>query len=124
MPAGIVIYTGNILPLFDFYMNALSFSECDRDEGYALLQHGDCELVLMETEIARLAGASTQPPTPREAVAIKPVFFLDVTLESLRAGIIQFGGHLQEPKSWQFDGRTVCDGYDCDGNVFQLRTKG
>ena len=57
----------------------------------------------------------------RESVALKPVFFVKNNLPTLQALIEKFGGGLREPKDWTLNGYVVCDGWDSDGNIFQLR---
>ena len=38
---------------------------------------------------------------------------------------IELGGAIDAPqREWHFDGATVCDGYDPEGNILQLREPG
>ena len=63
-----------------------------------------------------------QPPKARASTPIKPVFFVDREFSEYREKITLNGGCFNpEEKQWEFNGHTVCDGWDIEGNVFQLR---
>jgi predicted enzyme related to lactoylglutathione lyase len=64
------------------------------------------------------------PPEPREDTPLKLVFGVeDIGRARLRAA--ELGGAVNATaREWQFDGDTVCDGIDPEGNVFQLRQTG
>jgi hypothetical protein len=74
--------------------------------------------VLLETEVSKKASSTGKA---REDATIKPSFFIDVPLELVGEKIKEKGGALYQPKSWNFGSRQVCDGCDCEGNIFQLR---
>tara|TARA_R110001599_G_scaffold226761_1_gene425862 strand:- start:5205 stop:5438 length:234 start_codon:yes stop_codon:yes gene_type:complete len=57
----------------------------------------------------------------REDTPIKPTFFIDIPLELIGEKIKEKNGAIYQPKSWRLEGRQVCDGCDCEGNIFQLR---
>jgi hypothetical protein len=49
------------------------------------------------------------------------VFFVG-SIAHAREAAVKFEGALNGAgREWPFDGATVCDGYDPEGNVFQLR---
>ncbi|MCC5904552.1 MAG: hypothetical protein JJT87_21795 [Halomonas sp.] len=79
---------------------------------------GDAELVLLETEVSKKALSTDNA---REDTPIKPTFFIDIPLELISEKIKEQGGAIYQPKGWSFGGRQVCDGCDCEGNIFQLR---
>ncbi len=118
MKTGLVIYASSIRRLVEFYGRVFGFEVLERDEFYALLMAGSFELVLLETDVSK---KSLSTDKAREGTPIKPVFFMDVPVEQVGERIKQNGGRLYPPKSWEFDGRQVCDGCDCEGNIFQLR---
>jgi hypothetical protein len=61
------------------------------------------------------------PPVRRSEAAIKLVFFVPSIL-SARESAAAFGGSLNAAdKQWSFNGFTVCDGLDPEGNVIQVR---
>ncbi len=61
------------------------------------------------------------PPARRENTAVKLVFVID-SLADARAAAAAAGGGLNAPdQEWDFQGARVCDGFDPEGNVIQLR---
>jgi len=67
--------------------------------------------------------ALSDPPARRTDTPIKLVFFVG-SIEAAREQAGALGGALDAPDSqWQFQGGAVCDGYDPEGNVFQLRER-
>ena len=118
MRSGLVIYSSSIHRLAEFYCHVFGFEVFENDESYALLMAGNFELVLLETEASKRALSKDKA---REDTPIKPTFFIDAPLELMSEKIKQKGGAIYQPKSWNFGGRQVCDGCDCEGNVFQLR---
>ncbi|WP_200177101.1 VOC family protein [Ectothiorhodospira shaposhnikovii] len=118
MRTGLVIYSSSIQRLVEFYCRVFGFDILESDESYALLINGNFELVVLETEISR-KWPSTEKA--RENTPIKPIFFIDVSLDLISGKIKENGGSVYQPKSWEFGGRQVCDGCDCEGNIFQLR---
>jgi predicted enzyme related to lactoylglutathione lyase len=61
-----------------------------------------------------------KPPVVREATAIKLAFRVK-DIAKARETAAQLGGLIySSDREWQHDGSTICDGYDSDGNVFQL----
>lgn len=123
MQTGLAIYANQLERLLEFYQTVVPFELMERDADYALLKHGDFELVLLETEVSKDFKSVEPSSSPREQVALKPTFFVDSDLESLAKKIHALGGGLREPKDWTFGGRQVCDGWDSEGNIFQLRLK-
>lgn len=118
MRTGLVIYSSSIRRLTEFYCQVFGFDVQESDESYSLLMTGDFELVLLETAMSKKA---LRTDSAREDTPIKPVFFIDVQLELISQKIKENGGTVYQPKSWEFGGRQVCDGCDCEGNIFQLR---
>ena len=118
MKTGLVIYSSSIHRLAEFYSHVFGFEVSEKDESYALLIAGSFELVLLETEVSKKAAITGKA---REDTPIKPSFFVDTPLELVGEKIKERGGAIYQPKSWNFGGRQVCDGCDCEGNIFQLR---
>lgn len=118
MSLGLVIYAQDLPALSDFYQQSLGFTRIDGDDSYAQLTLGTAELVILQTK-GTFTNASTEP---RANVAIKPVLFVDQDLAKLRDAITSKGGFLKPAAAeWQFGDKTVCDGHDPEGNIFQLR---
>jgi predicted enzyme related to lactoylglutathione lyase len=60
------------------------------------------------------------PPTVRENSSIKLAFQV-TDLAQARQIAAQLGGEVYpSEREWRYEGMTICDGYDPDGNVFQL----
>lgn len=118
MKTGLIIYSSSIHRLVEFYCYVFGFEVFEKDESYALLMAGGFELVLLETEVSKKAFGTDKA---REDTPIKPSFFIDVPLELVGDKIKEKGGAIYQPKRWNFGGRQVCDGCDCEGNIFQLR---
>lgn len=95
---------------------------CHSDDHYIELESDSFQLVVLQIP-KRIADAIViaSPPERREDAAIKLVLFVQ-SIEHARTSALQLGGGVNTPdREWQFQGATVCDGYDPEGNVFQLR---
>ncbi len=119
---GAVIYAKDVMRVARFYKAVMGFRNSVEEAGYAKLEADGIELVIVQVPPALLQSFTLfDPPRRRENTAIKPVFFVE-TLSNLHDRAIEHGGLLDPTsKIWQFDGFDVCDGHDCEGNVFQLR---
>lgn len=53
MKTGLVIYASSIDRLISFYTHVFEFEVIESDKAYALLNDGDFELVLLETEVSK-----------------------------------------------------------------------
>ncbi|MEM1425211.1 MAG: VOC family protein [Cyanobacteria bacterium P01_H01_bin.130] len=120
MKTGLVLYASSISNLLDFYTHVFGFEIMERESTYSLLTEGEFELVLLETEISKGSKISYEP---REATPFKPTFFIESPLEFISKKIKDKGGSVYSPKNWEFGGRQVCDAYDCEGNIFQMRVR-
>jgi hypothetical protein len=61
------------------------------------------------------------PPVRRAEAAYKPVFFVP-SIETIRDVAASHGGMVEPAdREWNFNGFTVCDGTDPEGNVIQFR---
>lgn len=119
MRTGLVLYCQNLAGMMTFYQQVFDFDLIDQDSDYARLLCGDYELVLLvSAQSQKLQGSAAYP---REETALKPSFFVTETLAQMKQKIIARQGQLFEPKNWLFHGKQVCDGCDCEGNIFQLR---
>ncbi|MEM6822307.1 MAG: hypothetical protein AAF558_10250 [Verrucomicrobiota bacterium] len=121
MKTGLVIYAGQLNRLADFYTAAFDLAVVEHSDESIVLRHGTFELVILETTASSTLEHSSGPARPRESTPIKPAYFLDGDFETIREQVITGGGSLSAPKSWKFNGNLVCDGWDPEGNIFQLR---
>jgi catechol 2,3-dioxygenase-like lactoylglutathione lyase family enzyme len=105
-----------------FYSVVLGLSEASRDDDHILLESAGFQLVVHRIIVEGSAAREvTVPPTRRATAAFKPVFFVP-SISRLR-GVVEEHGGVMEPadREWSFNGVTVCDGLDPEGNVIQFR---
>ena len=119
MPLALVFYSNDIEALASFYKNVFQFSIADSDESYIRLLKEQLEIVILQAP----DQYKTTTVEARESTAIKPVFFTESEIDEIRNAVVENGGFFKSTHSeWQFNGHTVCDGHDIEGNIFQVRT--
>jgi len=120
--AGAVVYAKDLARVSRFYAQVAGLDIVHEVADHAVLESGDCELVVVAIPAAIAAGIHiATPPVRRENTALKLVFRVD-DLAAARALAEAAGGALNPPeREWDFQGARVCDGHDPEGNVFQLR---
>jgi len=121
--AGAVLFTTNLRSLTSFYEGVAGLSPFRSEEDHIRLEKGLFRLTVHKIP-ARYAKniKITTPPTVRENSAVKLAFNVD-DIARARQMAAQLGGAVYPPeREWHYEGMTVCDGYDPDGNVFQLFT--
>lgn len=119
---GAVLFAVNLDRVATFYSAVLGLTEAGRDDDHILMESPGFQLVVHRIPGGHSApGDITVPPTRRSTAAFKPVFFVP-SIASLR-GIAEANGGVMEPveREWSFNGVTVCDGLDPEGNVVQFR---
>jgi predicted enzyme related to lactoylglutathione lyase len=117
MQLGLVIYATQLEKLSAFYTEVFDLAVIESEEFFYILSNGITEIVLLETEFSKQLDITEH----RFATAIKPTFFIDTPLKEITSRVLKHGGHMFPAKKWEFGGRTVCDGCDPDGNIFQCR---
>lgn len=120
--SGVVIYAKAYKKLADFYSAMLPLKVVEQDDEFVLMESDSIELVILQVPTSMIETITiSNPPDPRENIAIKPVFFID-NIQSARKCAHDYGGVVNHSdKEWMFRGYRVCDGYDPEGNIFQLR---
>ena len=117
-----VIFAKDVAKLAVFYGEVVGMSEVYRDEhhivldekGFQLVIHGIPSWIAEQIEIA-------EPPVVREDTPIKVCLPVE-SLETARARARELGGKVgPKSKEWSTAGFRACDGYDPEGNVFQVR---
>lgn len=122
---GAVLFARNLDRVATFYSVMLGLSEASRADDHILLESPGFQLVVHRIIGGGFAaGELTGPAARRATAAFKPVFFVP-SISRLR-GIAETHGGILEPaeQEWSFDGVTVCDGVDPEGNVIQFREHG
>lgn len=120
--AGAVVYAKDISRMGQFYSEVVGLPVVKREQNFVLLQSPAFQItvVAMPPPIATQVPIAS-PPIQRENAAIKLCFSVS-SIEFARAAAKQFGGLMNEPeREWEFQGMSVCDGHDPEGNVIQVR---
>ena len=119
---GAVLFAKNLDRVATFYSVVLGLTEANRADDHILLESPGFQLVVHRIGVGgSVAGEITEQPTLRATAAFKPVFFVP-SIARLRGVAENYGG-VMEPvdQEWSFNGVTVCDGLDPEGNVIQFR---
>jgi hypothetical protein len=105
-----------------FYAAALNLRELERDDEHVHLMGPGLDLVVRQIPAALAAAIRIDhPPSRRDDVPVKLVFYLS-DICHLRETLSTHGGILDpSPKPWLFDGCEVWDALDPEGNVVQFR---
>jgi catechol 2,3-dioxygenase-like lactoylglutathione lyase family enzyme len=118
---GAVLFARSLDLVATFYANVLGLSEASRDDDHILLESPGFQLVVHRITSGGPAGEVATPPARRAKAAFKPVFFVP-SISRVRAIADRHGGVMDPPdREWSFNGVTVCDGVDPEGNVIQFR---
>lgn len=119
---GSVVYVKSLERVANFYEKLLSLSVVQAEGDHVILESEAIQLVLhaIPAHIAESISIS-EPPEVREETPIK-LFFPVASIAQARASSPALGGRVWPvEREWEFRGMRVCDGYDPEGNVFQLR---
>lgn len=119
---GAVLFAQSLDRVATFYSIVLGLNEKNRDVDHVLLESPGFQLVVHRiTRGGPAAGDTAGAPTRRAEAAFKPVFFVP-SISRLR-GVAATHGGIMEPadREWSFNGVTVCDAIDPEGNVIQFR---
>lgn len=122
LKAGAVLYGKDYLKLSQFYQTVLGMGLMEQDDEHVRLELAQSELVILQAP-KHIADAITiiKPPTPSGSNPIKIVYYIS-DIAKARQIAVDMNGYVNDAKTeWLFREATVCDGYDCEGNIFQLR---
>jgi predicted enzyme related to lactoylglutathione lyase len=122
--AGAVIYARDVERLTVFYSTVLGLQIADRDDEHVVLESPVFQLVVLRIppHISETMTIAV-PPVRRANAAIKPVFFVP-SITAVRESVAACGGVMNAAdQEWEFQGCTVCDGLDPEGNVVQFRER-
>lgn len=119
----LVVYAVDEQRLAGFYGDLLGLPVVETGEHFVVLASGDTELsvVRVPAEVSGLLPL-TDPPQVREDTPLKACFAVR-DLERARAVAAVGGGGLED-EEWGFRGLTRVDGWDPEGNVFQVTVPG
>lgn len=119
---GAVLFAENVEQVAAFYSGVLGLNQADRDSDHILLESPGFQLVVHRLVGEGQAASDSRPaPVRRATAAFKPVFFVP-SIARLRDAATTHGGVIESSEhEWSFNGVTVCDGLDPEGNVVQFR---
>ena len=119
---GLVIYAKDKDKVANFYKRVLNLETVAEELGFALLQAGSVEIaVVLIPEHVAIEIEIASPPKVREDTPFKP-WFLVQNFERTRVAAVGAGGQLKPANTaWRWRGAVYLDGWDPEGNVFQLR---
>jgi len=118
--AGVFIYAKNPQLLARFYGSVLGAAVAHHNDHMVVLRSPDLQIIVhaMPPEVAPRVVISV-PPELRDDAAIK--FFCTVpSLAVAGEAALALGGEVMS-EQWQGAGFVVCNAYDPEGNIFQLR---
>ena len=119
---GAVLFAKSLDRVATFYSAVLGLVEANRDAEHIVLDSPGFQLVVHRIPGEKAATvAIAVPPVRRAAAPFKPVFFVP-SIAKVRV-VAETHGGVMEPtdREWSFNGVTVCDGLDPEGNVIQFR---
>jgi len=118
--AGALIYAKDLARLSAFYQQLLGMQRLLADAEHHVIESADMQLIIhaIPPHIAATFTISS-PPLPREEQAIK-LFFTVPSLAAAEAAAESLGGALFGP-AYAGPGFRVRNGYDPEGNIFQVR---
>ena len=120
--SGAVLYAKDVQRVAVFYSAVAGLQTAGGDDDHVVLESPHVQLVVVRipNEIASSIEITT-PPARRTRTPVKLVFFVP-RLAAARASAEAHGGGMNPADTeWSFQGSLVCDGYDPEGNVIQLR---
>jgi predicted enzyme related to lactoylglutathione lyase len=119
--AGAVLFTVNLDALATFYERVVDLSRVQSHVDHIILSRGGFRLTVHRIPEHIAAGITiSSPPRIRESAAVKLVFAV-ADIGSARRHAAELGGLVYgEDREWRSGSTLYCDGYDPDGNVFQL----
>jgi catechol 2,3-dioxygenase-like lactoylglutathione lyase family enzyme len=118
---GAVLFAENLERVAAFYSAMLGLDRATHDDGHIVLESAGFQLVVHRVVTSGQGDGIGNPPVRRAAAAFKPVFFVP-SISRLRRVAEAHGGVMEAvEREWVFNGVTVCDAVDPEGNVIQFR---
>jgi predicted enzyme related to lactoylglutathione lyase len=121
---GAVLYAKHVEGVSSFYVECCGLQVAHSEDDHIVLESPAFQLVILaipESIAASIAIAT--PPVRREGTPIKLAFHVE-SIDAVRKAAKNLGGELNGPaREWRYQGSTVCDGHDPEGNVVQFRER-
>jgi len=119
--AGAVLFTVNLQMLAHFYEQVVGMRVVKTAPDHVVLEKGAFRLTVHQIpEQYAKSIVIASPPVVRESTAIKLSFRVDDISHSRQSAASLGGIVYGTEREWSNEGTTTCDGFDPDGNVFQL----
>ena len=117
-----VIFAKDVHRVAAFYAAVLDANIGEGDEDYVVIDADGIELIVHRVSLAAAARIEiARPPALRANAAIKPVFPVTSLARARTAAAANGGGVKPVEEEWTLRGEQVCDGFDPEGNVIQVR---
>lgn len=118
--AGALIYAMKLERLSGFYQRVLGMDLLKADAEHHVIESADMQLIIhaIPSPITKTLTAAS-PPAPREQQAIK--LFFTVPSLSVAASVASSLGGAVFGQEYSGPGFRVRNGYDPEGNIFQVR---
>ncbi|MFZ6680267.1 hypothetical protein [Undibacterium sp. Tian12W] len=119
---GAIIYAKNLSKLSGFYEQVLRPTATHANDDYTIFELPHFQLVIhaIPPQIANTFEILV-PPQLRSDTAIKLMLPV-ASISKARDVAAKLGGRIDaENYEWEFQHYRICDGYDPEGNVIQLR---
>jgi predicted enzyme related to lactoylglutathione lyase len=116
-----VLFTTNVARLASFYEHVIGMERRVAHDNHVVLEQGVFRLTVHGIPERYAKGiAITTPPAVRETSALKLSFKVD-SIAATRDAASRHGGCIYAPdREWHVGKKSQCDGWDPDGNVFQV----
>lgn len=119
MMSRVVLFVDDIKKMTEFYGNVIGLGEFLSDsDDFVIFQADGVDLCLHKIPTEYVDGSSSYQP--REDSYIKLVFYSE-TPENERKILLEKGVKMKEPV--YFKELVLCDGFDPEGNVFQISNR-
>lgn len=117
-----VIFARDIIPMAHFYTHVVGMIAVHTDQDHIVLDADGFQLVIHGIPAAIAASFDISvPPEIRTDTPLKICLPVD-SIQQARRLAKSLGGKIKPRTSeWQARGFRACDGYDPEGNIFQVR---
>ena len=109
----VIVFTTNFAAMRDFYRDVLGLKLVEEEDGWADFDAGPIRLAI---HAGRGGGSGGGDAGPHK------ITFFAADVEAVRTELI--GRGVAMGKVSRFDETAFCDGYDPDGNRFQISNRG
>ena len=119
--ASAVLFTTSMASVASFYEHVAGLRRSSAGDDHIVLMNDGFRLIVHRIPEPDAHGVTVStPPEVRMDAAVKLALPV-ASLANARAAAARFGGAVHgAEQEWHYESAVVCDGWDPDGNVFQL----